>query len=161
MINFLRSGLNQPWEHFLIWSINPIFPFALLWTDPVWLNGSSFTRLKLHTRDSNANSGIPTLRAWTFACKCPRQSQSRWMKTDCSGSCDMAGILLKPWMRPSHRCLNQETACVCKPKTWSQRFKGKIPRQCMMDNIQMQQTRPLRGDNKNKASWKPRKETSP
>lgn len=133
MIYILRSSSNQPLKHF-----PQISTYFLFCSFVNWLSLAEWKWLymsELQMKHSSANwdhvwwgNRIPTLQAWISACKCPHQSQSRWMKTGCWGSYDTVGILLGPWMRPSRRCPNQETACMYEPKIWSQQFKGKIPR---------------------------------
>lgn len=90
------------------------------------LSGFHFTCLNTEDTDNGLLS-IPTLRAWIFVCKYHPQSQSHWTKTSCWGSYG-TGISPKPWMRLSHRCPNQETACKYEVKIGSQQLREKNPK---------------------------------
>lgn len=109
-----------------IWRISHIFPAGFMQFCVACLDGFHYTCLNTEDTDEELLS-IPTLPALIFVCKCHPQSQSHWTKTSYWGSYG-TGISPKPWMRLSHRCPNQETACKYEVKIGSQQLSEKDPK---------------------------------
>lgn len=119
------SGLTRMLRQTSIWRISHIVPAGFM--RPCAACVDEFHYTCLNTEDTDEPLSIPTLPAWISVCKCHPQSQSHWTKTSCWGSYG-TGISPKPWMRLSHRCPNQETACKYEVKIGSQQLREKNPK---------------------------------